>query len=1101
MNNLQRTDENAWIVPDEWWEKAAPYRGHGPVTAVPPEANALTALRKWVSEEQVLRAVEATAADGNEDLAQAARAAIEVPETATPLGLAVTGALAAFVADERYVKPRLLLRLADAWITGYGAEVTAETATLFAGLVARKRKVNQEHQLVAEWTPNGGAPAEAAMAVLARLRAHLCTVPDAEYAQIVDRLTGCRESGSLPMRMATSYLIPAQPDWLASDLRSSTLNDFGYLWYLYPNAVHANTPPEPLPAQVYGAAFYGRVETIRALVHAGPAATGYLVNVFDNGHLSADDQRSVAAMLAQLPTDTAFDALVRRAAWPTVRGALLEAMLRFPCRAHRLLSATTPRTPSIDTFLRHLMRVYPYIATDSVAPAAQRPDTLAMQELPELLRAPAWERGITRTAPTVVKNLGTAHPAALAWLPGEQQEWANKPTHHRPPSIGWEEALAQHLAGEQYVGGYQLLDIFAFAPIELVTPHLDTLAPYAYSGRTDMLRRLLGRYGGDMADATVAAVQEYPYDTAEVLLPVTGTSVTTLMTRLYSTNRGRPIARSWFERHLAAALPDLIAAALGKPGKPRVLAWSVLRAFDNSGHRELLLSAAKDLGTAAATAIEAELSTDPLLQLPPVMPALPAWLTPSALAPIILRDNGGALPSQAVATVCLMLALGTPDGEYPGSTRLTELADPDSLAKFTWDLFETWELAGYPPAQGWILQALGIWGNDDTVRALAPYIRAWPADSAHARAVAALDVLTAIGSGSALRQLNKIAEKVKFKGLRVKALEKITQVAQEQGMSTEELADRLVPDFGLAADGTLHLDYGPRGFLIGVDEQLRPTISDAQGKTVKSLPKPGVKDDPVLAPEAYKTFAGFKKDLKAIAAEQVQRLERAMVRSRRWTAQEYRELFIEHPLSAQSARRLVWAAFDRDGNATASFRIAEDGTLADAEDDPITLTDDTMVGIAHPMHLIDSLPTWTGVFADYELLQPFPQLSRTVYRLTEQDRDATTLARFEGLVVPTTKILGMTRSGWELGETMDGARIHEIFRVLAGDHSAVVGLDPGISAGELLRQPEQQITVMITTGEESAWARHHTDNRFGELDAVTASELLREIAWLEEGTR
>src|SRR6185369_16203815 len=146
----------------------------------------------------------------------------------------------------------------------------------------------------------------------------------------------------------------------------------------------------------------------------------------------------------------------------------------------------------------------------------------------------------------------------------------------------------------------------------------------------------------------------------------------------------------------------------------------------------------------------------------------------------------------------------------------------------------------------------------------------------HARAVTGVGVLAAIGTDVALMHLHGIAQRAKFKGLKTAAQQKMDEVAAGLGLDAEQLADRLVPDFGLAADGSLRLDYGPRQFLVGFDEQLRPFVADADGKRLKALPKPGARDDAELAPAAYKQFAALKKDVRTVAADQIRRLERAM---------------------------------------------------------------------------------------------------------------------------------------------------------------------------------------------------------------------------------
>src|SRR5690606_22716523 len=117
----------------------------------------------------------------------------------------------------------------------------------------------------------------------------------------------------------------------------------------------------------------------------------------------------------------------------------------------------------------------------------------------------------------------------------------------------------------------------------------------------------------------------------------------------------------------------------------------------------------------------------------------------------------------------------------------------------------------------------------------------------------------------------------------------------------------------LEADGRTVLDYGRRRFVVGFDEQLRPYVADEDGTRRKDLPKPGATDDQTLAPAAYHRFAALKKDVRTVARDQIRRLEQAMVMQRRWTADEFRALFVAHPLLWHLVRRLVWGVYDTDG--------------------------------------------------------------------------------------------------------------------------------------------------------------------------------------------
>ncbi|MCP9948566.1 DUF4132 domain-containing protein [Actinomadura madurae] len=293
------------------------------------------------------------------------------------------------------------------------------------------------------------------------------------------------------------------------------------------------------------------------------------------------------------------------------------------------------------------------------------------------------------------------------------------------------------------------------------------------------------------------------------------------------------------------------------------------------------------------------------------------------------------------------------------------------------------------------------------------------------------------------------------------------------------------------------LDYGQRRFVVGFDEQLRPFVSDESGKRRKALPKPGAKDDPDLAPAAYKAYSTLKKDVRTVAADQLRRLETCMVTRRRWPVREFEELLAGHPLVRHIVRRLVWLACDGDGDATTEFRVAEDGTYADVDDDVLTLAGSAAVGVAHPVDLDGSLGAWSEVFADYEILQPFPQLGRAVHRLADEERADGRLPRFEGLTVPVGKVLGLTSRGWERGTPQDAGVECWISRRLPGDRYLAIDLDPGIAVGAVDALPDQTLrAVALTRRPDQLWMGGGPTASFADLDPVTASEILADLATL-----
>ncbi|MFB8005698.1 DUF4132 domain-containing protein [Nocardia sp. NPDC056000] len=472
--------------------------------------------------------------------------------------------------------------------------------------------------------------------------------------------------------------------------------------------------------------------------------------------------------------------------------------------------------------------------------------------------------------------------------------------------------------------------------------------------------------------------------------------------------------------------------------------------------------------------------------------AVPPWLTVPVLPPLLTVDSARALPESAVHVVCGLLAKRTPD--HAAVEQLSAVVDPMSMAGFVWGLFQGWVFAEYPAGGIWTLRAVGLFGDDEAARLLVPLILQWPRQSASARAVTGLDVLAEIGTPAALGHLRDIGLHAKQRGFRKTVRAQLDAVAARHHVTTDELADRSIPTFGLGKNGRLTLDYGSRGFVIDLDEQLRPVVLEGRraddgswtaGPRRKTLPKPAAQDDRALAAAAYNQFTVLQAEAKKVAREQVRRLEQAMIAGRHWSEQAFRELFVDHPMLRQLARRLVWATFGPDGGIQQSFRIAEDLTLADVNDDLVAIPDDAEVGIAHPLQLASSASAWASILTDYAILQPFPQLDRSFWP-PDSAVFATGLSGYHNLDTAPGRLLALSHHGWRR-ESSDGA-IDRMVRPLPAGGSVHLRISPSLEWRDLMRYSTHTIIGVELTG-----------THLNAVDPVTASELIRELEALRVG--
>lgn len=743
-----------------------------------------------------------------------------------------------------------------------------------------------------------------------------------------------------------------------------------------------------------------------------------------------------------------------------------------------------------------------------------------LDSLPQWLREPLW-RQARRAAPAFAKLVPFHQVPAPTWANGERARWLGRHTpetalvgSRRSYRMMREEATrgARSIALEtlgisntvhELVLGGSALEADHFINCHSAQPEFLMLLPPPLAASVLTLRDPREWYswdGGMQLEAVIAWLDELAVPGLEAMAernaelglrlaqPLASARVALVaVANLAQGKKARASAQRWLLRHAQVAATALL-PLLGKGKQADEAAQALHWLLANERSAEVAAAAAQ-FGSAGQATLAILQGFDPMERFPSKLPKLPDFWMPAAYARPQLRDGRG-LPLAVLDAVGEMLLFSTLESRYAGLDRLRALCAPASLGAFAWDLFESWLGAGAPPKELIALNALAHLGDDECARKLAAAIRTWPEAGHHKRAVTGLDVLAAIGSDVALMYLNGIAEKARHKPMQAHARTKIEELAEARGLSAVELADRLVPDLGLDASGSLTLDYGPRQFTVGFDEQLKPVVRDADGAVLRDLPKPGKNDDATLAEAAEATFKALKKNARALASQQLQRLELAMAQRRRWTAAEFRNFFVEHPLVRHLACRLLWARHE-DAKPTAFLRVTTDASYADADDQALTLPEDAQIGLAHALELpAETAQAFARIFDDYELLQPFKQLGRECYTLTDEESAGSELSRDANRTVKATSIFSLEHRGWHRDDAESGM-VGTMYLPLGPEHVVELGLDPGVSVENPMYTPTQKLGPLVLRRTDSTQAAS-----WKEVDPILASEVLRDVGRL-----
>ncbi|WP_329088749.1 MULTISPECIES: DUF4132 domain-containing protein [unclassified Streptosporangium] len=236
---------------------------------------------------------------------------------------------------------------------------------------------------------------------------------------------------------------------------------------------------------------------------------------------------------------------------------------------------------------------------------------------------------------------------------------------------------------------------------------------------------------------------------------------------------------------------------------------------------------------------------------------------------------------------------------------------------------------------------------------------------------AALGVLARRGGLDAVTQLARVQAKVRRKSILALAARTLDGVAEQTGLSPEQLLDRTVPFFGLEPDGT-RTEHGLRLSADGVI-----AFVDDGGKVRKTIPKTVRSAHGELLAELKATAKELRKTL---PAERF-RVERALATERIWHWRDICAYYLDHPVTGRYGRALIWEI--SQDFAGLPVRTADGWELTDPRGRSVRPLPDTPVKLWHPISAtVDEVRAWRDHVLTIGLRQPFKQAFREVYLLT-----------------------------------------------------------------------------------------------------------------------
>jgi hypothetical protein len=311
---------------------------------------------------------------------------------------------------------------------------------------------------------------------------------------------------------------------------------------------------------------------------------------------------------------------------------------------------------------------------------------------------------------------------------------------------------------------------------------------------------------------------------------------------------------------------------------------------------------------------------------------------------------------------------------------------------------------------------------------------------------AALYALSVMPGDEPVAQLSRLSRRLKGKQLQDSIGKALTAASERRGMSRADLEELTVPS------------------AVGEDEA-------------------AAADAPMSA-EARQTVAA-----------QRARLESLFLMERSWLLEDWQARYRRQPLLAPMVARLIWSF--ESGTGLSGLAMPIDGCIVGAdgeafEPEPAS----TRVRLWHPIDSdAETVARWRGFLAQRQIVQPFKQAHRELYRLPKLgDHDATQWRGFSGHIVRQGQFKALCdERGW---------RYHVQGRWVRGDGRATRELEAWDLRVELSVEPSgrddengaaRMLYDFLTTGAVRFQYQDGTPCPLQQVPAIALSEILRDV--------
>lgn len=252
--------------------------------------------------------------------------------------------------------------------------------------------------------------------------------------------------------------------------------------------------------------------------------------------------------------------------------------------------------------------------------------------------------------------------------------------------------------------------------------------------------------------------------------------------------------------------------------------------------------------------------------------------------------------------------------------------------------------------------------------------------------------LSSMNTKDSIAQLTRVQARAKHSSVKTQIEKALSNAADKSGMTVDDLQDVGVPTFGMQHIGLLVSQIGTWRAELTIENADAPTIrwTSCAGKTQDSVPAE------VKSAHAtdLKALQKLESEISKLLPGLRHRIERSFMDQRHWTYESWKDRYLNHPLIATIARRLLWSFSGRTG-------IWFEGGFVDQNGETFEPAANDIVELWHPIAAEPAIVLhWRQWITQHQVVQPFKQCHREIYVLTDAERNTAMYSnRFAGHIV------------------------------------------------------------------------------------------------------